>query len=220
MPYKDLKNKPLVEAILELRWTLESGGPGVSRDPHYRLLLGRFSERVQEEYSSYGVLPTANFPDEMVAHIVQHQFRVKQNAWPLLQIGPGIITVNDTDGYTWTDFQRRCEGAVAKLVDAHPKASDLMPERITLRYIDAVDFDHTKDNILGFLSDKMKVRLELPENLFADGLVSTQPSAFNWQVSFPLTKPKGTVSLRSRSKEKATSANLGNAGSVSGRSTP
>ena len=51
MPRQDLKNKPLVEAILELRWALSTTEiPGAAEDPNYRLLLGRFSERVQKEY--------------------------------------------------------------------------------------------------------------------------------------------------------------------------
>lgn len=34
-----LKNKPLVEAILELKWQLQEGPGGMNVDPNYRLLL-------------------------------------------------------------------------------------------------------------------------------------------------------------------------------------
>jgi uncharacterized protein (TIGR04255 family) len=58
MPRKELKNKPLVEAILELKWTLPAQAtPGMEGDPHYRLLLGRFSERVESSYPFHGPLP-------------------------------------------------------------------------------------------------------------------------------------------------------------------
>jgi hypothetical protein len=36
-----LKNKPLVEAIFEIRWELQELAPGVKRDPHYKVLIGR-----------------------------------------------------------------------------------------------------------------------------------------------------------------------------------
>ena len=35
---KELKNKPLVEAILEIRWKLRGASPGPQTDPHYKLL--------------------------------------------------------------------------------------------------------------------------------------------------------------------------------------
>ncbi len=197
MGRKDLKNKPLVEAILDLRWALpEQQGSGRQGDPHYRLLLGRFSERAEKDYPFHEALPTSRVPDEIVAHMPQHRFRIGEGNWPLIQIGPGIMTVNDTSGYTWLDFQQRCEAAVQYLFDAHPMVSDLRIQELTLRYIDAVAFDFATNSILDFLSDKMKVKLSLPESLFADTHVKRNPSAFNWQVSFIHDKPGGTVTLR------------------------
>ncbi|MCX6750116.1 MAG: hypothetical protein NTZ83_01545 [Candidatus Pacearchaeota archaeon] len=45
-----LKNKPLVEAIFELRWQLKEIQPGVKVDPNYKMLIGRVYERLKEEY--------------------------------------------------------------------------------------------------------------------------------------------------------------------------
>ena len=39
MERKILKNKPLVEAIFELRWELQEPAPGMKIDPHYNLNL-------------------------------------------------------------------------------------------------------------------------------------------------------------------------------------
>ena len=57
MPGKDLKNKPLIEAILEVKWALTSSGPGVQIDPHYKILLGRLYYKVQEDYPEHEQLP-------------------------------------------------------------------------------------------------------------------------------------------------------------------
>ena len=35
MSSKNLKSKPLVEAILEVKWTLQSSVPNLQLDPHY-----------------------------------------------------------------------------------------------------------------------------------------------------------------------------------------
>lgn len=91
MPSKVLKNKPLVEAILEVKWALTSPTPGVQIDPHYKILLGRLYDKVCEQYPEHEQLPTATVPDEIVGHTVQHRFRYAPNDWPLIQVGPGIF---------------------------------------------------------------------------------------------------------------------------------
>lgn len=200
MPRKDLKNKPLVEAILEVRWRIPGQpagqpAPGVEGDPHYRFLLGRFSERVQKKYPFHEPLPTASIPDVMVPYMPQHRFRVKDTGWPLLQMGPGIMTVNDTEGYTWTDFNKRCQDAVSLLLDAHPSPSEFKVQNVTLRYIDAVSFDYGANDVFQFLKDKMKITLGFPESLFEGTHVAPNPTRFSWQTSFANKEPDGTVTI-------------------------
>lgn len=168
MSKKELKNKPLVEAILEIRWRLEGKAPAPQIDPHYKLLLGRLFDRMIGEYTEHEHLPSANIPDEMASHVVQHRFRVAKNSWPLIQVGPGIFTVNSTDDYKWTDFRPRVLSAINRLYDAHPKVDDLKISNIILWYIDAVDFDYNQNNSFDFLKDKLKLNILLPENLFED----------------------------------------------------
>jgi uncharacterized protein (TIGR04255 family) len=196
MPRTELKNKPLVEAIFELRWDLPiKSGPGFASDPNYRILLGRFFERVNTEYPSHTQLALASLPDDMAPFSVQHQFRVKENGWPLVQIGPGIITANDTDGYTWTDFKRRCESIVEILFAVYPKREELKIEDVTLRYLDAIECDFESESVFRFLHDKMKINVELPGNLFKDLQVESDPSSFTWQVSFPCKSPEGALTV-------------------------
>jgi uncharacterized protein (TIGR04255 family) len=197
MPRKDLKNKPLVEAILELKWKLPgSQVPGMEGDPHYRLLLGRLSERVQNDYPFHEPLPTAQIPDGMVAHMAQHRFRTSEAGWPLIQLGPGLMTLNETDSYTWDDFEVRCEKAVASLFDAHPARHKFVVEDLTLRYIDAIEVDFSQDSVFAFLQEKMRTSISLPKGLFEGGRVKQNPTAFNWEVAFPHDDPGGLVILR------------------------
>lgn len=197
MPRKHLKNKPLVEAILELKWELPAQStPGIEGDPHYRLLLGRFSERVQRDYPFHEPLPTAQVPDAMVAYMPQHRFRASSKAWPLIQIGPGLMTVNETDSYTWSDFETRCKKAITDLFDAHPSKEEFTVQDLTLRYIDAIDVDFSQESVFSFLRGKMKTSISLPECLFDGERVNNNPTAFNWQVSFPHDEPGGLMTLR------------------------
>lgn len=196
MPNKQLANKPLVEAIFELRWALVSQSPGHETDPHYKLLLGRLFDRLQSGYPEHEQLPTANFPDELVGHVVQHRFRSGRDQWPLIQVGPGILTVNSTADYVWKDFCIRTVNAVDTLHDAHPKVGELKVSKLILRYIDAVEFDDSKENAYAFLRDYLKVSAALPPNLFDGTGVEDRPQLFAWQSAFKCSAPKGRVSIK------------------------
>jgi uncharacterized protein (TIGR04255 family) len=201
MTHKDLKNKPLVEAILEVKWqlgqTTETSDmpqiPLAAVDPHYRLLLGRLFDRFQEDYPVHEQLPTATLPDEIVGHVIQHRFRAAKDDWPLIQVGPGVFTVNETYRYTWPDFQQRVRKAVGRLFDAHPNVSDLRIQSLVLRYIDAVEFNYQEESAFAFLRDKLKVGINLPRSLFQDTGVSDLPRTFSWQATFQCSRPRGSL---------------------------
>jgi len=201
MPQQELKNKPLVEAILEVRWELAqpiqvSGVPQVATptaDPHYRLLLGRLFDRFQKEYPAHEQLPTATLPDEMVGHMVQHRFRAARDDWPLVQVGPGILTLNDTRRYTWIDFQQRAKEAVVRLFDAHPNVSEFRIQGLVLRYIDAVEFHYEEESAFAFLRDKLKVDISLPPTLFEQTGIVHSPRSLSWQATFQCSNPRGGV---------------------------
>lgn len=203
MSKQELKNKPLVEAIFELRWKLQELSPGTKLDPHYKILLGRIYDRVGDKYPYHEQLPTSTMPDEIAAHIVQHRFRKGEGEWPLVQMGPGIITLNDTDGYVWEDFEIRISGILKTLFESYPDAdTNLSVNQLLLRYIDAIDFDFEKEDIFLFLREKLKTNFEIYEKLFEDTGVMRLPLTFDSKFSFPSTKPVGAVDLRFSSGKK------------------
>lgn len=166
-------------------------------DPHYKLLVGRFYDKIVDEYPYHEELPTAYIPDEISGYIVKHRFRKKENEWPLIQLGPGILTVNDTEGYIWEDFEKRIIIAISTLYDLYPEPEEnLIINRLMLRYIDSIEFDFKKDNIFNFLKNKLKTEINLYQNLFDNKKVLNLPSNFNLRFDFKSLDPKGTIFLR------------------------
>lgn len=194
----DLKNKPLIEAIFELRWELQLLTPTpVKVDPKYKLLIGRLYDKLQKDYPFHEQLPAAGMPDEIAGYVVQHRFRKEKDKWPLIQIGPGIITVNDTEGYKWGDFEKIINKAVSALFEAYPDSiSTLKVNRLLLRYIDAIPFDFEKGDISDFLKKQLKTEVNLYQKLFENTGVEKLPLGFDLKFNFASTKPKGTVYLR------------------------
>jgi len=129
--------------------------------------------------------------------VVQHRFRKGKDQWPLIQIGPGIITVNDTDGYLWEDFEKRIIKSVNTLFESYPDSkNNLKLSSVVLRYIDGIAFDFEKEDIFSFLKEQMKTSINLYPKLFEDTGVKKQPLDFDLRNSFVSTKPKGVVHIR------------------------
>jgi uncharacterized protein (TIGR04255 family) len=191
----NLPNKPLVEALVEIRWELDSPVSNVHLDPHYKILVGRLYDRVKDEYPIYEQLPTATLPDEFAGYLVQHRFRSAPNDWPLVQVGPGILSVNDTAKYVWEDFRFRAVSAVNWLFEAHPDPASLKINSLLLRYIDARPFDYAHEDVLAFLQEKMRVTVSLPASLFENSSIDPIAQQFTAQTMFACSEPPGTVTI-------------------------
>ena len=193
----ELPHKPLVEAIFELKWDLSSINELGGVDPNYKLLVGLLFNRLKDHYPYHQALAQASMPEEISSHIVQHRFRTKKNHWPLVQIGPGIATLNDTDSYDWKDFQAGISELVTALYEVYPDSDhSIRPVGLLLRYIDAIEFDFDKKNLFEFLRDHLKLDVKFDEELFENSPTSNHPIACDLRFRLPLSSPPGSAFLR------------------------
>jgi len=198
MSRKALKNPPLVEVILEVRWELTGIASSDTKiDPHYKLLPGKLSDALSEKYPYHEELPAASIPDEISPYVVKHRFRQAKDDWPLVQLGPGILTVNHTKRYTTFDeFRPLVVDAVDVLFRVYPERDRLRISSLMLRCIDAKEFDCNKHDVTAFLRDKMGIPLSLPDKLFKNTGVRKIPNNFIWHLSFPCERPEGSATLK------------------------
>ncbi|MCL5256581.1 MAG: TIGR04255 family protein [Chloroflexi bacterium] len=194
-----LRNKPLVEAVFELHWALQEQPSGGKVDPYSKILVGRVYDLVKDEYRFHEQLPAASMPDELINFVPQHRFRVGKDQWPLIQIGPGVLSVNDTETYGWEDFSTRISSAVNVLCQTYPDREALRFTELQLRYIDSIPFDYDENNVLDFLRRKMKLVVELSPSLFQNTGVENKPLATSFGFVFPTSAPEGVIEFRIRS---------------------
>ena len=197
MPISKLSNPPLIEAIFELRWKLKEKQPGIYVDPLNKIFPGKFYSKIESEYPFYQELPASEMPDEISAYTIQHRFRKEENRWPLIQLGPGIVTLNNITNYEWSDFEQRIGMLIDSLLAAYPDKKSLNFNDILLRYIDAYEFDFNKNNILEFLHQKMKIKNEITEEL-VEGIsdLNKIPIVIDLRYSFPILNPEGLLNVR------------------------
>lgn len=189
-----LNHKPLIEAIFEMKWELTTHPDGSAIDPYYQILIGQYFNVVKDKFPHWNKLPAAEVPVHIVPHVAQHQFRKVEGGWPLIQIGSGLLTVNDTDEYDWDIFKEICKSAIEALYSVYPNAKTALKiNHLSLRYLDA-DLLH-RENISDFLK-KMKVTTTVPEALFSDSKVLAHPIGLNLQLAFISNEPKGIAHLK------------------------
>lgn len=194
---KNLKNKPLAEVIFELRWDLMKDDRGLKIDPGFRILLGRYYEEVKETYPYSRDLPSAQIPEDMAAYTVRHQFRASEEGWPVTQLGPGVLTVNETSGYKWKSFKEHVGNAINALFKAYPDTiSSLSPKAAELRYINAIAYDPDKETPVQFLKHYLNMDIVIDKFLFEDNGQGNDPKAFTLNLIYRLPIPRGDGMLK------------------------
>jgi uncharacterized protein (TIGR04255 family) len=188
---RPLPNKPLVEAIFEFIWQI----PRREGDPHYPLFVGRLYDRVQSKYPFHESLPTSFIPLPAAENIIQHRFRKEDGCWPLIQVGPGIVTINDTEGYIWQDFGQRAKALIKAIYESYPEPQELKVARLNLRYLDAFYLEPDQ-NIFDYLAEKLKSKVSLPYQLFEGTAIASHPKMVNVMASFATENPKGNILIR------------------------
>lgn len=194
-----LKNKPLIEAMLELQWDLlESPRPMSAIDPGFRIFMGRYYDRMRGQYSHVEDLPASELPERIVPHVARHQFWTGRGTWPVTQIGPGILTVNETDGYLWDTFRPRLVDAFKALTDSYPtEISPLRLNQIVLRYIDSVQFNPDVSDVpmLAFLRGALHTNIAVDPLVFSDPKDAESPLGLTLSLTYRTQKPNGVVML-------------------------
>jgi uncharacterized protein (TIGR04255 family) len=174
---------PLIEAIFELHWELETDKQsGRMRDPTYPMMYGRLYERLKKNFPYTEDLPANQVHPEASPYVVRHRIRKEKMGYPLIQVGPGIATVNMAGAYSWTDFSTQ----ILTLIETLTEVAALNFKKCELRYFNGVRVE--QDSPLSFLLEKMHIKLELDSDL-------PEPNGVNLALSYPLQNPKGNLGL-------------------------
>lgn len=112
-----------------------------------------------------------------------------------MQLGPGVLTFNDATHYEWETFNAQCGDVISTLLELHGDLSKIRLDKLTLKYMNVVDFDYQSDDLLRFLSDKMHTTVRLPESLFDNEEIGRHAEALAVRSSFGTNAPHGMVTI-------------------------
>jgi len=192
-----LLKPPLVEAIFELHWELQGDKQtGRLRDPSYPMMYGQLYERLKKEFPYTEDLPSIQLHPEASPYVVRHRIRKEKMGHPLIQIGPGVATVNSAGGYSWSEFCRHSALLAQSISELYPVgAAPLNFTKCELRYVNGVLLDDPKENPLAFLAEKLHIRVEMDPDLFIMNQMTDIPHTAHFTVAYPLRKPVGNLGV-------------------------
>lgn len=181
-----LPNAPLEEAIFEIRWKVA--------DKHEltkcQYIHGDLFARVKNSYPYREALVAPEMPIELCIGNPTHRFRFAPNEYPLLQIGPGLITINTIDEkYIWEDFEGIVLKAISDFFEIY-EFSEGGKITLSLQYFDFFKFDFENQDVLLFLNQSLNFKVE--QNFLNK---SFNPVNFNLGLYYPIADGITSVQL-------------------------
>lgn len=192
-----LLHPPVIEAVFEMRWEIESDEQtGRMRDPSYPMMYGSLYERLKKDFPIIEDLPSVQAHPETTPFVPRHRMRKERNGYPLVQVGPGVITINMAKGYAWTPFRSIILRVIESVIDLYPTSSlPLNFIKAELRYVNGIRLDIARENPLQFLAEKLHMKLELDPEIFERNSIHERPNAVGLNLSYVLDKPMGHMAV-------------------------
>lgn len=191
-----LSSPPLVEAWLEIRWTLEAvDPPELMRDPAFPFALGRFFEAVKKRFPTHKTLDSAQAPEAFLPHTPRYQFVSSDISGSVIQLGPGVATINFVSNYSWDQFFVDAEYLRSSLLSAY-EGYQLEFSLIVLRYRNIEPFDYRKRSFFSFLKDNLNIRIGLPKTIPGSPATIKHPVNADIRIEYALGSPKAIGGIR------------------------
>ena len=150
-----LPNAPLIEVIFEIKWDITNKTDIID----FQYLYGDLYSNFKDQYPYRENLVPSEIPFDIVRGLPVFRFRVDKNSYPLVQIGPGVLTINTIDSkYFWEEFRSEASKLLSILNEIYPKYKDfnLSP---ALTYIDFFDYDKEKMTSLDFINTYLQLNI-------------------------------------------------------------
>lgn len=163
-----LPNAPLVEVIFEIRWDSRS----TDQLDKYAYLIGDYYNSIKDNFPVRQQLIQSILPVDSYIGLPAHRFWSAKDTYPLIQLGPGILTVNTLgDNYDWDTFSKDILFCIEKFNHNYKPENNRI--NVLLQYIDFIPFDFLNEDVVGFLSEKLHTDVQphffetesIPENI-------------------------------------------------------
>ena len=207
------ENAPLVEVIAEMHWDLRilDSATNVRTDPYYYPFQDGFIEEAKQDGFEYVEDVVQSFlPLEHTPGRPRLRLRKKPNTWPVIQIGPGIVTANIAPPYGgWSEFASFLQTQVRRAIDVRTQVGESPSvNKLYLRYIDAFGESFNFKHFSSFAREMLGIEVPLSQTFIQEYARATNEFAYLLDVTFQCKAPAHSqarlkVGLGKRNEEDA-----------------
>lgn len=150
-----LPKAPLLEVIFEVKWDILNNDDLVD----FQYQHGDLYSKLKKNYSFRENLMPPEIPFEVLKGVPVYRFRKDKNSYPLIQIGPGLLSLNTTDDtYFWEKYKGEIDSLIKNFTDVYPKFSELKLVPV-LTYIDFFEINENQ-NTIEFINKNLHINLQ------------------------------------------------------------
>ncbi len=149
-----LPNAPLIEVVIELRWQITQK----NELTEIQYLYGDLYNELKDKFPHRESIIPVDIPIEMTLNQPVHRFRARAGGYPLIQIGPGILTLNTIDDiYEWNSFFKDTQETIEKFL----KVYTLPDKQVVpgIMFIDFFSFNFEENDVLDYINRNFKATL-------------------------------------------------------------
>lgn len=174
-----LPKAPLIEVIFELRWDINTKNDLLD----FQYLHGDLYSAVKDRFPFRENLVPPEVPFEALRGVPVFRFRKSNGNYPLIQIGPGLITLNTINqDYVWEAFRESVFYLVNVLNNINPKFSQLNLSP-SLIYIDYFSLNESEEKSHQFINNNFNIAVENGFlNQYSEKVLETINYMFNYRI--------------------------------------
>lgn len=183
-----LPNAPLLEVIFEIKWDIINKSDIVD----FQYLHGDLYSKLKSKYSHRESLVPPDIPLDVVKGNPIFRYREKQGSYPLVQVGPGLISLNTIDSkYFWEQFRDESNEILNVLNEIYPKYAELnLSPAIT--YVDFFEYDKSKETPLDYVNSNFQLNIA---DKFFDGF-DAKLNDVNFTLNYQLNGMVASLNMR------------------------
>lgn len=173
-----LPNAPLLEVVFEIKWDIINKNDIID----FQYIHGDLYSKLKGKFPFRENLLPPEVPFEVVKGMPVYRFRKDRNEYPLVQVGPGLLTLNTNDDkYFWEEFKEEINDTLNALKDIYPKLIDFKLNP-TLTYIDFFEISFEKQNLLEFINENLNLNIQQGFIELTDESLKDINLTFNYQI--------------------------------------
>ena len=182
---------------MQIWWRLQPifGSTDAAIDPHISVFAEEFKKEAHSEgFTHVDRVVPEQVPHELLAHKVILRFRKRPEQWPVLQIGPGVLTANIVPPYRgWKGFAPFADTALKLLWKSYPLPDRYLTiTRIHLNYINGFTRKHGLTSIPSFVRDHLRLAPQLQPALL-DLTDQKDEARYSGTIELFTRKPAGAL---------------------------